>query len=236
VRQDEMEDYVATVGETFLGLTVHCARCHDHKFDPILSRDYYRMAAALAGVKPGDRELPNAKSEISNLKSEISDFQLALQRELDALLARQSAMNANADAASKSKEAGNAVANKQQATLKFEIEHLQKQLARAKENRTYAIAPKAPEPTFVLHRGSTTSPGEEVSAGGVAAVGATRSPVAPRQDQPNARSTSENKRVPNTTASNANSANLSQSEKATFDADFQLAKDASDGPRLVASA
>ncbi|MCX7422489.1 MAG: DUF1549 domain-containing protein, partial [Planctomycetia bacterium] len=56
VRQDEMEDYVATVGETFLGLTVHCARCHDHKFDPISSRDYYRVAAALAGVKPGDRD------------------------------------------------------------------------------------------------------------------------------------------------------------------------------------
>ncbi len=58
VRQDEMEDYVSTIGETFLGLTVHCARCHDHKFDPILARDYYRMSAVLAGVRPGDRELP----------------------------------------------------------------------------------------------------------------------------------------------------------------------------------
>ena len=58
VRQDEMEDYVSTIGETFLGLTVHCARCHDHKFDPILARDYYQLSAVLAGVRPGDRELP----------------------------------------------------------------------------------------------------------------------------------------------------------------------------------
>src|SRR6185437_11392328 len=50
VRQDELEDIVGTVGQTFLGLTIHCARCHDHKFDPIRQVEYYRMTAALAGV------------------------------------------------------------------------------------------------------------------------------------------------------------------------------------------
>ena len=57
VRQDEMEDYVSTVGQAFLGLTVHCARCHDHKFDPILQREYYQLSAALSGVRPGDRKV-----------------------------------------------------------------------------------------------------------------------------------------------------------------------------------
>ncbi len=213
VRQDEMEDYVATVGETFLGLTVHCARCHDHKFDPILSRDYYRVAAALAGVKPGDRDLPNLKSGISNLKFDLPDFKSALQRELDSLLAKQAAIDAEA------KANGDVTADKQQSSLKFEIEHLRKQLARATENRAYALAPKKPEPTYVLHRGSTTSPGEEVSAGGVSAVGYSRSPVALQQEKPS-----------------ANSANFSQSESATFDADFQLAKDATDGDRRKALA
>ena len=44
-RYDELDDMVATTGVAFLGLSVGCARCHDHKFDPIPSRDYYRLAA-----------------------------------------------------------------------------------------------------------------------------------------------------------------------------------------------
>jgi hypothetical protein len=55
VRQDELEDYTSVVGETFLGLTIHCARCHDHKFDPIRQSEYYQLAAALDGVHHGDR-------------------------------------------------------------------------------------------------------------------------------------------------------------------------------------
>jgi mono/diheme cytochrome c family protein len=44
-RYNELDDMVATTGTAMLGLTIGCARCHDHKFDPILSDDYYRMAA-----------------------------------------------------------------------------------------------------------------------------------------------------------------------------------------------
>jgi hypothetical protein len=49
-------DAVDTVGAAFLGLTVGCARCHDHKFDPISQRDYYRMCAMFAGSV--EREIP----------------------------------------------------------------------------------------------------------------------------------------------------------------------------------
>ncbi|MEX1096008.1 MAG: DUF1553 domain-containing protein, partial [Planctomycetales bacterium] len=47
-RQLELADNVATLGQTFLGLTIHCARCHDHKFDPIPQREYYQVASTLA--------------------------------------------------------------------------------------------------------------------------------------------------------------------------------------------
>lgn len=56
VRQDELEDMVSVVGQTFLGLTVNCARCHDHKFDPISQAEYYQMTSALAGVHHGKRD------------------------------------------------------------------------------------------------------------------------------------------------------------------------------------
>ena len=57
-RANDLDDMVATTGMTFLGLTVGCAKCHDHKFDPIPVRDYYRMAAVFSEVRHGDRELP----------------------------------------------------------------------------------------------------------------------------------------------------------------------------------
>lgn len=44
-RYDELDDMTATTGVAFLGLSIGCARCHDHKFDPIPAKDYYRFAA-----------------------------------------------------------------------------------------------------------------------------------------------------------------------------------------------
>ena len=54
-REDELEDMIGLVSQTFLGVTLNCARCHDHKFDPYTARDYYRVKAVLAGITPGDR-------------------------------------------------------------------------------------------------------------------------------------------------------------------------------------
>ena len=55
-RAEWQADAVDTVGAAFLGLTVGCARCHDHKFDPISQRDYYSLSAIFAGS--AEREIP----------------------------------------------------------------------------------------------------------------------------------------------------------------------------------
>jgi hypothetical protein len=54
-RADELHDMVSTTSSTFLGLTAGCARCHNHKFDPIAQLDYYRLKAVFAGVQHGER-------------------------------------------------------------------------------------------------------------------------------------------------------------------------------------
>jgi mono/diheme cytochrome c family protein len=51
----DRDDMVTTVMSTFQSLTVHCARCHNHKFDPVSQRDYYALQAVFAGVDRADR-------------------------------------------------------------------------------------------------------------------------------------------------------------------------------------
>jgi hypothetical protein len=48
IRYDQLDDMIATLGSSMLGLTIGCARCHDHKFDPLPQRDYYRMISCFA--------------------------------------------------------------------------------------------------------------------------------------------------------------------------------------------
>lgn len=60
-RYDWLDDIVSTTGQVFLGLTINCARCHDHKIDPIAQRDYSSMLAFFHGVTPmGDRHMDPA--------------------------------------------------------------------------------------------------------------------------------------------------------------------------------
>ena len=85
-RQDELADMVNTTGTAFLGLTMGCARCHNHKFDPILQKDYYAMQAVFAGVNHGERALREktaaaAGKELASLKSD----ETAKNAQLDAL-------------------------------------------------------------------------------------------------------------------------------------------------------
>src|SRR4029079_18845019 len=56
-RYDALDDMLSTTSSAFLGLTVGCARCHDHKFDPIPTQDYYRLLSTFTTVVRSDVEL-----------------------------------------------------------------------------------------------------------------------------------------------------------------------------------
>jgi hypothetical protein len=84
-RYDELDDMVMTTGVAFLGLSVGCARCHDHKFDPIPARDYYSLAATFTTTIRAETQLDLApelnlqrKSEfdshLQSLRNSIADY------------------------------------------------------------------------------------------------------------------------------------------------------------------
>lgn len=75
-RADELNEIVSATGSAFLGLTVNCARCHNHKFDPISHADYTAMCATFAGVQYGERALKPADYDQRIAKAE------ALKRDL----------------------------------------------------------------------------------------------------------------------------------------------------------
>ena len=72
VQAEEWAEKVDTVSQTFLGLTVACARCHDHKFDPITTRDYYAMAGVFASVQMVSLR-PDGKLEADGIKANQVD-------------------------------------------------------------------------------------------------------------------------------------------------------------------
>ena len=63
-RYDELDDIVSTIGQGMLGLTFGCARCHDHKIDPITQRDYYQLVAFMNNIRPNGGGGPNIETPI----------------------------------------------------------------------------------------------------------------------------------------------------------------------------
>jgi cytochrome c553 len=103
-RYDELDDQAATIGTAFLGLTVGCARCHDHKYDPIPTRDYYRLISTFTTTVRSDYPvITNAAEyrpqkeafdhEHAPLAAALDDYEHAtIQPRLQALLGGKSAL------------------------------------------------------------------------------------------------------------------------------------------------
>ena len=78
-RANDLNDILTATAGAFLGLTVHCARCHNHKFDPIDQEDYYRMAAVFDGVSFGERPWAPPK-EIARHASRTEELNRKLKK------------------------------------------------------------------------------------------------------------------------------------------------------------
>lgn len=84
IRANTLDEIVTTVGTAFLGMTINCARCHDHKFDPIPMADYYRLQATFSGVSHGERVLasPVERAERDARLKPLNKRVAALRQEL----------------------------------------------------------------------------------------------------------------------------------------------------------
>jgi hypothetical protein len=84
IRANTLDEIINATSQAFLGMTVSCARCHDHKFDPIAQTDYYQLYATFAGVRHGARVL--AKPEE---KEAVAAQMKPLEAEKEALTKRE---------------------------------------------------------------------------------------------------------------------------------------------------
>lgn len=140
--EEELEDLISVVGQTFLGLTINCARCHAHKFDPIPQEDYYRMKAVFEGVRHGERVIAT--------ESEIKARELKI-------------------AALKHKIAAEEKESEEESVRQLERDR--KEFKAIPELPvSYSGTRVQPEPTHLLKRGDVKSPGETMTPGALSAV------------------------------------------------------------------
>jgi hypothetical protein len=98
IRAATIDDMVTATGSAFLGLTINCAKCHHHKFDPIPTEDYYRIKCAFEGVSHGSRPMATTteRQQREAVLSPLQQKRAALVEEQQKI---ESAIVARADAA-----------------------------------------------------------------------------------------------------------------------------------------
>ena len=182
-RFDGLDDIVATTGQVFLGLTVDCARCHDHKIDPIPQKDYYRLLSFFQNIRPfsnggegdeapisvnGNSDSEHRQQERNERRTQVEAGIHEAERDFRQLLAGQSGQPPidPEEAHKRIKREGEQVLGKE----RFEhYKELKKQLAEFDKPDpgidlalcVSELGPKAAD-TFVLMRGNANVPGDKV--------------------------------------------------------------------------
>jgi len=88
-RYDYLDDILRTTGESFLGMTIGCARCHDHKIDPVSQKDYYSMLAFFSDISPHGKGNTNHVPVASAADQAEYERQVLQRRNLQTTLTRK---------------------------------------------------------------------------------------------------------------------------------------------------
>ncbi|KAA5541420.1 DUF1549 domain-containing protein [Roseiconus nitratireducens] len=187
-RYDALDDIILTTGQAFLGLTMNCARCHDHKIDPIPQTDYYGMLSFFEDVTPyAERGDLDAYSQIDVSSDELKARydqndarRRAIQRELHQIeqagIVKMSAEDQRATEGPR-RERQRVLRKKLRDHVSGDqwerYEELQDQLEQNQEElkalpareRVMGLAKyrEIDSPTYVLYRGNPHSPSDEVT-------------------------------------------------------------------------
>ncbi|MCY2985906.1 MAG: DUF1549 domain-containing protein [Planctomycetota bacterium] len=181
---DGYDDLVSTIGQGVMGLTLNCARCHDHKIDPIPQKDYYQMVAFLRDVTPyGSRSDEKTNSQInvtggdlarqnSELKNQLKEIRESIRRIEEIGIAK---MTDEDKKAAKSPDRDKVLREHLKSkiessewgeyeSLKKNAEETRKQLDSLPLDFRLGLAKcdPSPEETFVLLRGSPQAQGDKV--------------------------------------------------------------------------
>jgi Protein of unknown function (DUF1553)/Protein of unknown function (DUF1549) len=147
-RNEVLTEMTNVVGSAFLGVTIGCARCHNHKFDPVRQSDYYRIQAYFAGVY--DKDIPKASAEEQAARKAKAD---PIDKEITKVNKEILDLNGKTDAASMDR----------QEALKKKLEALQDQLPPPLPAlHSVADMPEKKSPIHLLTRGEYTAKRERV--------------------------------------------------------------------------
>jgi mono/diheme cytochrome c family protein len=166
---DIADEQLDTVGKSVLGLTLGCARCHDHKFDPIPTRDYYSLLGVFTSTRtmqnlntvakafertadgPEKPEVTKARAELDKLRKELKEVEKQFGKTKEDDKAKRQELHERAE-------------EKRAAIKKLEPTIPPAELFLGVEEGTAAAYGTAPRNLHVQIRGNYTTPGEEAPA------------------------------------------------------------------------
>jgi hypothetical protein len=175
-RADELDDIVSTTGSAVLGLTIGCARCHDHKYDPVSQQDYYRLQAIFHPTERREIDIPTMAElqQIQARNEEVTKELAPLREQMSALWMKGAQAATTAGTAKPSDDQIKAALSEPE---RKELERLTAAIKTtegkmAQPPKAMAVTDKSRDypPVHLLIRGDANHPGPVVEPGFIKAL------------------------------------------------------------------